>query len=430
MQQRGFAPVLVLFGVLALGLIIGGAMFLSKYEIGFRNTPAEELSKNEAKNIDLSLLFSINKASLQDHNYDTYTPLANQTYKSNIVLEEKTPVNVGYTNERESKYKYETSESGKYLLRFTSNSIEIASAPNPESFTNIFSLQEGKITNFLFSKDESKIVILYYEPSPKISIQSTTNPEDRILVTPRRAEDSYSIFGYDTKRKQLYWNRSEGPMSHYAERVFLDDSGNITQIKSINDFSFITEFNSSYEYAYYESSGSKAEGYTNQIIQQNLKTGKKDKLAEFPNEAGVVDMKLSPTGDKLFFIDNRGTKATNTFYMINLQTKKMESFPINAGFNPAKKNYISPDGKYLIFQINISCRNNDCNTKHEGERILFDVGKRQFYKLYTSIGVIESALDDSNNYHEIETFDFLGWLSVPGVTSAQIETLPLSDMLE
>lgn len=74
--------------------------------------------------------------------------------------------------------------------------------------------------------------------------------------------------------------------------------------------------------------------------------------------------------------------------------------------------------------IQISCQVDDCNSEHEGEAVLFDVEKRQFYKLYTPVGIKESAQDDSNNYHDIENFGFIGWLTTPGATSIQVETLP------
>lgn len=425
MTQKGFALIafiLVIFVV--AGLIIGGAFFIKKNYPSLLQKASQTLPSNKALNLNLSLLFSITKGRLQDHNYDTYTVTSAQTYKSDIILKDKSPANIGYTGGKNSYYQYQTSASGKYLIRSTNNRVEIASTTDPATFTKIFDLPDGKVSWFLFSKDESKIVIQYDQAGPKIAIQSFTNPKDKVVVVPQRTSDTYFVFGYDNQQNQLYWQRSEGPMIHYTELVSLESNGKITQVKDIKDFSFITEFDSNFQYAYYEGYGSRSEGYKRSVIQQDLKTGKKNNLAEFPNDTSIVNMKLSPTEDKLFFIDNAATKATNTLYMINLQTKKLESFLVNPGLNPEKTNYVSPDGKYLIFQITISCSNDDCNSEHEGEAILFDVEKRQFYKLYTPVGIKESVQDDSNNYHDIENFGFIGWLAIPGVPSLQVETLP------
>ncbi len=417
--------VLILGIFLTLILLgIGGYFFVANRN---QNSSLQQISV-KTQNLNLAILFSITKGRLQDHNYDTYAVVSSQTYKSDLVLNNKTPVNIGYKPSKsasENELMYQSTENGKYLLRSTRNMIEIAPSNQIESFTKIFELPNGTgtINSFLISQDESKIVILYEQAGKKIVIQDLMNPQIRITVVPQKGSDSYTIFGYDSKQNKLYWQRSEGPMTHYTEVVSIGSNGNISNVKSLNDYSFITEFDSNFQYAYYEGYGSEKEGYKRSIIQHNLQTDQKTKLAEFPSDISIVDLKLSPIENKLFFIDNAATKNRNTLYVIDILTKKVETFPVDSGLNPNKSNYVSPDGRYLLFQNTLSCRNDDCNTDHDGEEILFDIEKKQFYRLYTSIGVKEAFKDDSNSYHDIENLNFIGWLATPGVTSVQLDSL-------
>lgn len=248
-NQKGFTLVaFVLIVFVIAGLIIGGAFFIKKNYPNPLQKESQTLpfNSNKAQSLNLSLLFSITKGRLQDHNYDTYTVTSAQTYKSDIILKDKSPVNIGFTAGKGSQYQYQTSETGKYLIRSTSKNVEIAPTTNHETFTRIFDIPDGKITWLIFSKDESKIVIQYDQPGPKMTIISVTNPQDKVIVVPQRTNYTYFIFGFDSQKNQLYWNRDEGPMMHYTELVSLDSNSKITNIKDIKDFSFITKFDSDF----------------------------------------------------------------------------------------------------------------------------------------------------------------------------------------
>ena len=410
-SEKGFiSPILLFISIVLIGIALG-ALFISRnYEFVFKKDKAVQPNTTRiVNNIDISLLFSLNKALVQDNNYDTYTPTTTQTYRSDTGLVNKASINIGYINEKEPKHKFYTSRSGKFLIRASDNSVQVAGEKNIESFSELINLPTGKILHTTFSGNEDRLVVTVEDSGVKIYIISINDKNQKMIITPPRPQDRHDVFGYDSVRNQVYWNRSEGPMTHYTEKVTIDELGNIKKIDRIKDFDFLTEFDSNFDYAYYRDYGSKDENYDWKLVRQSLKTNKKEALAQFPNETGIVHLKLSPTEDKLFFIDNFTSRKNDILYMFDLNTLQKESFLLVQSTYPEVKDYVSPDGRYLIFNTGISCPEGVCNDEEPGKVRLFDIEKKQLSIIYDSSKVPTQF--GTTIVDEMESFRFLGWLA-------------------
>lgn len=437
MLQRGFTSViLILVGFLILsGVIVGGVYYIKNDPdlfnqiIGLKiQSQTLQINKNIGNPLKLSIINSINKGHLQDHNYGTLITDSSQSYTSDINHQNNQPVSIGYNYQedinRSNKYTYQTTQDGKYLLRSTAQTIEISSASQIEVFTKIFEVTDTRIDGFLVSEDGSKLVVFYDQSGKKIAIQDLTNPQNRIIVTPERESDSYTIFGYDTKQSRIYWARSKGPMTHYTEIVSIDKNGKIIKTQNVNDYSFITEYDSDFKYAYYDGYVSGHDDKSS-IVQLNLQTGQKKALVKLNKDDSPVHIKLSPLGNTLVFFNNLVLSGGNKLYIVNILTDAIKTIDIPAGFFPAMTNYISPDGKYLLLSNGGSCHNGFC-AKDISHVVLYSIDDDKFYTYHQPVGVKGSFEDDSNStkYHNIETMATFGWLGMPTTEEQPAIILP------
>lgn len=399
-RKRGLWLLLLLsiLAIVALGAILGRDFLLNSL-----------LNKQTAS---LAVLYSINKGRLQDHNYDTLVAESSETYISDINRQNSQPVSIGYNYidivGKANTFKYQTTEDGKYLIRSSNEKIEISPAGNPTEFTTLFTPTNTKqFSYFIISQDNTKLIV---EDGGRIAIVELTNPSNIIYVLP--PESGPTLIGYDVSRNQLY-------LHPYI--LTIDDKGNILNSKEIKEYDFITEFTKDFQYAFFEDYDL---DYKNSIVKYNLQTGEKTTLVDSPGSP--VHLKLSPTEDKLFFIDNTVTHV-NYLYIVDLVSNKTDRIAINAGIVPSINNYISPDGKYLQLYNSLSCASGTCADDID-HILLLDVEQKKFFVLHQPLGVKEAFQDDYNAIHSIETMDFLGWLVKETYDKPTSITLPLFDL--
>ena len=140
-----------------------------------------------------------------------------------------------------------------------------------------------------------------------------------------------------------------------------------------------------------------------------MKTNRKETFAQFHNCTVITHIKLSPLEDKLFFIDNFTSRKNDILYVFDLITLQKENFLLVQSTYPENINYVSPDGRYLIFNTGVSCPEGVCNNEEPGKVRLFDIEKKQFSVIYASSKVPTQF--GNTVVEEIESFKFLGWLA-------------------
>jgi len=373
--------------------------------------------------IGSDIIFSLSKGTIQGHDYDTYTQQSLLGYRLNGKMEQKAYVPI-LPSTIDPELAYTTSKDGKYLIRSTKTLLEVSPSTTIGTFQPVFTVQDGRIENFIVSQDFSKLVILYTQNGKKIVIQDIETGLNKISVPMPYQDQSYTLFGYDTVKKTIYWERSVDYMTHETEAVSIRDDGSIENTKKISDFSFITEFDSTFTNAYYEQFGTEQDGYKHKVIQQNLITGEKSVLAEFPSDFSLTQLSLSPDGTALYFINNVVSKPIISFYVLDIKTKKLETISVASGVFSSRTNYISPDGKYALFSGGPSCIESTCTHTYDSMAFILDISQKQFHTLYTPTGVNESNNDQTNGNHTIELFSFIGWVASSN-THVDISTLPV-----
>ncbi len=413
--------------IIAVSIILVAAGYGSNFFTRPRQTQHIVLH-TPSEPIKLSLIYSLDKAHLQDHDYDTLINDSTQTYISDLSRQNTKTISIGYdykNNIDTNTSLFQTTPNGKYIIRTLYGKIEISSVDNPTNFQTI----SPQGDNYFISQDSTKMIT---KDEAEIHIIDLSDPHNIINVSPPNPEDINPIIGYDTNKHRLYIHRSSYFKYDYIDILTIDNQGNILNSKEENDYNFITEFSSDFHYAFFEDIGTQADGYPEYIYKEDLNTGRKTILATLPKGDSPVDIKLSPTQDTLSFFNNAPISGSNDWnnklYIVNLKTNYVRIVNVPAGFTPEVKNYISPDGKYFLLYNSSTCRNDTCTTNNE-QKVIYSIANNKFYLYYQPVGINEANQDEGSktSYHNIETMTIFGWLAAPSGSKTSV-SLPEFDL--
>lgn len=379
-----------------------------------------------AKNV--SVLFANNVRELFDHKFDTLRSFSSITWVISVDNISKKEVNIGYSDDdivnKKEKYEFYTTKRGKYVVRKSESSIEIAPSNNITAFNTIVSCS-CTIHSFIFSSDESKIAYvedtdLYVSDleGSKIKLHLQLPQNQSMLFTPLiafNAEDMKLALG---KYRGMYGG-DNSPLPPQIISFSID--GMVENIASSSgSWDFLSQFSNDLSYVYGTASEKKNDSWYNFIQKYNSQTNKKEELFLIPEHNSAINLTISPLGNKLAFFLKDIKANTNKLYVININDNSVVIKNINDSIgNPSsdgsKHSYSygsrwsyfwSPDERYIYLEAFFGKDGN------EGNSYLFDTETQELKLHYKSKGYSEAFNDlDPNSLRQIESADFIGWLA-------------------
>jgi hypothetical protein len=418
-----FSKSAVLIGVLiAIAILIPITFYLIS---NVKKEKFAEVVSAPPKNV--SVLYANNVGELFDHKFDTLRSITSLTYIASTDNVSKKEVNVGYSYDdiinKKEKYEFYTTRRGKYIVRKSQSSIEIAPSSNPIEFKTIVSCSCA-IHSFIFSNDESRVA---YVGDMSLYVMDFNGNRIKLQLPQSKSMSNTPLIAFNAKDMKLalggYTGMYGGPNPPLTPRLIsFSVDGDVKNLGNQGKWDFLSQFSNDLKYAYTERPNKKDDKWYKFIEKYNFQTGKSEELFVVPEHNLVINIRLSPLGKKLaFFLDDIYAE-TRKLYVISLDdnsiiTKNVSSVsgPISYGSKHtysygSKWTYFwSPDERYTYLEGNFSVKE---KSNIEGNSYIFDTRTQELKLYYKSKGYAEAYNDiNPDSLRQIESADFIGWLA-------------------
>lgn len=361
---------------------------------------------------NISLFYAINRRESSN------SPIKSQTFVASIDNNSKQEVNVGYgydaVDYTKQKYRFFTTKSGRYLVRDTQNSIEIASSSNITAFKTLVNCS-CDIGSYVFSADETKLT---YEVKQNGSngynlFITDLNGNKTEVKIPKPFEGAPQMIAFDSVNMKIAFGAGGWNSPAQPQIITIDANGNIIKTEMSEKWDFLDLFTNDFKYVYIQTySWVYESGKSGRIIERyDLDTGQTDKILEIPENGGLTNFMLSPKGDKLTFLFESSQKKY--IYIINLADNKVAKKEIDPSLAIICCNETwSPDGNYIYLGGYIHCSlNGECTEETEGNGYLYDLQTQEVNLYYKASGFDKKSKKNPSNSPTRESIEFIGWLA-------------------
>lgn len=411
MNKQGFVGLLLLL-VVVFAVAIGGAFLYIRYT-NKRASISQSSTSNHKPTAVLTgqeaILYAVSQFTVTNNDYDTLSSEKSDTYKENLETKNNEQLNIGYffSNSDPNHTKtiiYQNTLDGKYFLRHNQKTLEVSSSDNL-IFNPIVTTSDGTLSNITISPENKIAYTITTEDTEKMYIVGIDGNGQKLIKTVGD-DNHFDIYGFDSRKNQLYWSTSHVGFVEDGIRATLNSDYSIKKEENYEVSLEQPLFTSDFKKAYYRDEETIIE-YDNETSKKKvLFTPKKDQ------ENNVVDILLSPRDDKLVFVNevsshpNGNYNQERTIYMITLSDGKVTSLvntPQEVNLTPTSW---SPSGRYIWIDT-FMCHSKPCGFP-EGNTYLFDTEIMKLIPFFE----VKDRTDPSNTNRQIkQSVQFLGWTS-------------------